>query len=60
MKGYIRVAIYKDGVRYFYRTEKNPFFTEALNVDEAEGKLFYAGIKYEDIQREAEFKNTDM
>jgi hypothetical protein len=58
MKGYIKVAIYKDGVRYFCRTDKNLFFTEISDVDEAEDKLISMGVEYKDIQQIAEFKNT--
>lgn len=58
MKGYIKVAIYKDGVRYFCRTDKNLYFTEVADVDEAEDKLISMGVEYDHIERQAEFKNT--
>jgi hemerythrin superfamily protein len=57
MKGYIKVAIHSDGVRYFYKTDTNAYYKEVQDVAEAEEELIYAGVKWEDIEKIAEFKN---
>lgn len=60
MKGTIKVAIYKNGVNYFYKTENDELWTPVQDVDFAEQWLILNGVDYDKIERIAEFKNSEI